>query len=60
MSEPVNLEWIGKTLLAMQSDQRAILRENSDMRTLVLALVDQGRRIERRVGELRDDIEVMV
>jgi hypothetical protein len=46
---------------------RAIRRENADFRTLLLGLVTQGQRLERRMGELdrrmiemRDDIELML
>jgi len=41
-------------------EQSALRRELGEMRSLLLALADQGRRIERRVGEIRDDIELMV
>jgi len=46
---------------------RDIRREMTDQRTLLLALVDQGHRLERRMGEMarnitetRDDIELML
>ena len=46
---------------------RDIRREMTDQRTLLLAIVDQGQRLERRMGELdrrmgemKDDIELML
>jgi hypothetical protein len=46
---------------------RDIRREMTDQRTLLLALVEQGQRLERRMGELerriseiKDDIEIML
>jgi hypothetical protein len=46
---------------------RDIRREMTDQRALLLALVEQGQRLERRMGELerriseiKDDIELML
>ena len=46
---------------------RDIRREMTDQRTLLLAIVDQGHRLERRMGEVarnitetKDDIELML
>jgi hypothetical protein len=39
---------------------RDIRREMTDQRTLLLALVEQGQRLERRITETRDDIELML
>jgi hypothetical protein len=39
---------------------RDIRREMTDQRTLLLALVEQGQRLERRISETRDDIELML
>ena len=39
------------------ADQR---REMADQRSPLLALADRGRRLERRVSEVRDDIGVML
>ena len=46
---------------------RDIRREMTDQRTLLLAIVDQGHRLERRMGEMarnitetKDDIELML
>jgi hypothetical protein len=62
MSDPdgVNLDLIGKIMLEMQGELRSLRAEQRDLRTLVLAQVEQGRRVERRVGELRDDLELMI
>ena len=39
---------------------RAIRRENADVRAVLLGLVAQGQRLERRMGEMRDDLELML
>jgi hypothetical protein len=41
-------------------ETKATRREVGDMRSLLLALTDQVRRNERRMAEVRDDIEVML
>jgi len=40
-------------------EQAAMRRESAEVRSLVLLLSDQGRRVERRVGEGRNGIELM-
>jgi hypothetical protein len=37
-----------------------VRREMTDQRGLLLALVEQGQRLERRITETRDDIELML
>jgi hypothetical protein len=37
-----------------------VRREMADQRDLLLALVEQGQRLERRITETRDDIELML
>ena len=49
-----------REMVEMRREQTTIRRENGEMRTLVLLLSDQGRRIERKLGEVRDEIELMV
>lgn len=39
---------------------KTIRREQDEHRALLLGLIDQGRRVERRVSELRDDLELMI
>ena len=59
---PVTLEFIGRTMLAMQAGMREMRHELRDVRSLSLATVDQVRRVDRhvvekQVGELRDRME---
>ena len=56
----VSLELIGKIVLEIQAEQRVVRTELRDIRTLVLGQVEQTRRLERRMGELRDDLELMI
>ncbi len=63
----VSLEWIGATLREMQIEQRVIRTELRDIGTVVLAVAEQGRRLERRIdhvetrmAELKDDLELMI
>jgi hypothetical protein len=39
---------------------RSIRGELVEHRTLLIAVVEQGRRLERRMGEQKDDIELML
>lgn len=39
---------------------RALRSELADVRTISLASVDHARRIERRLDEVRDDLELMI
>lgn len=50
------------TSLAQESLEqgREIRRELRDLRTLTLNTVDYVRRLDRRMGELRDDLELML
>jgi hypothetical protein len=59
MPEPT-LELLQTLILRSLEGQTAIHREVGDVRTVLLALVDQGRRTERRVEEIRYNIELMV
>jgi hypothetical protein len=44
----------------LRSEQQVLRREVSEMRSLVLSVSDQVRRMDRHVAEVRDDIELMV
>ena len=55
--EPVTLEFIGRQLIEAQAERRAIFKELADLRSLVLLQVDQGRRTDRHVVELKDELE---
>ena len=70
----VTLEMLQGLLQRSLDEQGAIRKENNEMRSLLLALVDQTRRIERRMagverrladverrlGEVVSDVELMV
>jgi hypothetical protein len=63
----VSLDLIGKVVLDIQGELRGLRSEQRDMRSLVLALAYQGRRIERRLADvdrrfndLRDELELMM
>ncbi len=58
--EPITLEFIGRTMLAMQAEMREMRREVADLRSLVLLTVDQVRRTDRHVVELRDELELII
>jgi hypothetical protein len=59
MPEPT-LELLQTLILRGLEGQVAIRREVGDMRTVLLSLVEQSRRTERRLEEFRDDIALMV
>ena len=54
MSEnPVDLHFIAKQLDRVLEEQRLMRREMDDVRSLVIGLADQNRRIDRHIGEFR-------
>ncbi len=58
--DPVTLEFIGRTMLAMQVEMRELRREVGDIRSLTLLTVDQVRRTDRHVTELKDELELII
>ena len=53
------------TLLARLAEQtlselRLLRKDVADVRTLALQNTDFARRVDRRVGELKDDLELMI
>jgi len=56
----VTLEMLQVLIQRSLDEQKTLRREVGEVRSLAVALAEQGRRIERRVAEVRDDIEVMV
>jgi hypothetical protein len=55
----VTLDRLFRLLQDIQAEQREQRAELRDVRSLLLAQVEHGRRAERRVAELRDDLELM-
>ena len=43
-----------------RGEQAGMRRQNGEMRSIALLLADQGRRLERKAGEVRDEVERMV
>lgn len=58
--ERVSLELVARLLRDMQAEQRAQRAELRDHRSLLLLQVEQGKRVERRLSELRDELELML
>ena len=63
----ITLEMLQGLVQRSLDEQGAIRKENNEVRSLLLALVDQTRRIERRLadverrlGEVVSDVELMV
>ena len=56
--EPENL--VLEQLRLMRREFADMRREMGDQRSLLLALADQGQRLERRIHDVRDDIELML
>lgn len=59
-TEAVSLEFLAKQAKLNMDEMRLVLKELADMMRLVNANYELTRRIERRQGELRDDVELMV
>ncbi len=61
MSENVvDLQFIAKQLERVLEEQRLMRREMDDVRTLVIGLADQNRRIDRHIGDVQADLELMI
>ena len=59
-TDTVDLAFIGKSLERLQQEQREVRRELTDIRQLALAIVDQNNRTDRHIGELKDELSLMV
>jgi cell division septum initiation protein DivIVA len=59
-TDTVDLTLIGKTLETMKREQREARKELADIRQLALGLVDQGGRTDRRILDLKDELELMI
>lgn len=57
---PVDLHFIARQLDRVLEEQRLMRREMDDVRSLVLGLADQNRRIDRRITDLQADLELMI
>ena len=60
VEQGISLELLQHMIQRCLDQQTAVRQENAEMRSLMLSLVDQGRRTERRLEELRDDLELML
>ncbi|MDP2731598.1 MAG: hypothetical protein Q8O63_00565 [Hoeflea sp.] len=58
--EAVSLDFLAKQAKLNMDEMRLVRKELADMMRLVSANYELTRRIERRQGELRDDVELMV
>lgn len=59
-TDTVDLTFIGRTLEAIQREQREARKELGDIRQLALGIVDQGHRTDRRIVDMKDEIELMI
>ena len=58
--DTIDLTFIGRTLENIQREQRDIRKELGDIRQLALGIVDQGNRTDRRIVDLKDELELMI
>lgn len=59
-ADTVDLTFIGRTLEAIQREQRETRAELADIRRLALGIVDQVGRSDRRMSDLKDELELMI
>ncbi|UVC08797.1 hypothetical protein IHQ71_27350 [Rhizobium sp. TH2] len=59
-TETVSLDFLAKQAKSNMDEMRLVRKDVADMMRLVNASYELTRRIERRQGELRDDIELMM
>jgi|SRR6185503_5914979 len=58
--EVVTIELLARLSHQTLQELRALRKEVGDVRSLALQTVDYPRRVERRMGQLRDDLELMI
>ena len=56
----VDLEFLGKQSAKILDELKSLRKEVADIRTLALQTYEFSRRVEKRQGELRDDLEVAI
>ncbi|MDB5528511.1 MAG: hypothetical protein JWR51_1614 [Devosia sp.] len=56
----VDLQFIGRQLERILDEQRALRQEMGDVRTLVVGLAEQNRRLDRRLVDMPSDLELMI
>ena len=59
-AETVSLEFLSRQSKLTMEELRLLRKDVSDMMRLLNATYELTRRVERREGELRDDLELMV
>lgn len=59
-NEPISLELLARLCQQTLQETRATRKEVADVRTLSIKTIEFARRIERRVAEQRDDLELML
>jgi hypothetical protein len=60
MPDNIDLNFLAKLCQQTLDEVRALRKDVSDARALALQGVDFTRRVERRMNELRDDLELML
>ena len=58
--ETITLEFLARLCEQMLQEMRALRKEVAEIRTLTLQTIEYSRRIERRMTEQRDDLELMI
>jgi hypothetical protein len=58
--DPISLDLLARLCQQTLQETRATRKEVADVRSLGLQTVDFARRIERRIAEQRDDLELML
>lgn len=58
MAEEIDLSFLAKLAEQNLVEMRQLRKEVADVRTLALQNVEYTRRLDRRMGELRDDLEI--
>jgi len=56
----VSLDLLGELLRDIPAEQRVMRAEAHETRGLLLAMTEQMRRLDRRMDELRDELELMI
>ncbi|MBJ7578922.1 hypothetical protein JHC09_13615 [Devosia sp. MC532] len=57
---PVDLQFIARQLERVIDEQRSLRQEVGDVRSLVLAVSDQSRRLDRHLTDMQADLELTI
>lgn len=59
-TDTVDLSFLARQLGTIQTSQRDVLNEVAEIRRLVLLLSEKAQRTDRNIGEVKDDLQILL